>query len=96
MTSSKRELTLKESREIIDKYAEKDDMLDLKNHRKYEGRSNTFRFTVNVLSLDFIISLMEEKSIKNVYWVASVPPPGGAVDSISLRYKVFIEHSYLS
>jgi len=87
-----KELTLDESKEIIAKHASGDEMLDYRNHRKYHSKPNVFRFTVSVLSLDFIISLMEEEAIKNVYWTASVPPPGGSVDSISLRYKIFVEH----
>ena len=45
-----------------------------------------------VISLEFIISLMEDSQVKNVYWNPSVPPPGGSVDSISLRYKVYVEY----
>ena len=41
-----------------------------------------------MISLDFIISLMEEEEVKNVYFNPSVPPPGSGIDRISLRYKI--------
>ena len=45
------------------------------------------------MSLDFLISLMEDEKIKNVYWNPSTPPPGGSIDSISMRYKVYVEYN---
>jgi hypothetical protein len=93
MTTNK-EKTEKQSLDIITKYIEKDgnDILNFKNHKKHNIRPNVFRFTVDLISLEFIISLMEDEQVKNVYWNPSVPPPGGSVDSISLRYKVYVEY----
>mgnify|MGYP003125504951 CR=1 FL=1 len=90
----KKEKTLEQSLEIIKKYIELDgnEILNFKNHRKHNIRPNVFRFTIDLISLEFIISLMEDSQVKNVYWNPSVPPPGGSVDSISLRYKVYVEY----
>ena len=90
----KRDLTEEEAKTIIATTASKDvDIINIKNHRKVKLlRSNTFRFTVDLLSLDFLISLMENKQVKNVYFNPSIPPPGGSTDSISLRYKVYVEY----
>ena len=91
---AKKEKTLEESLVILTKYIEKDgnDILNFKNHRKHEIRKNVYRFTVDLISLEFIISLMEDEEVKNVYWNPSTPPPGGSIDSISLRYKVYVEY----
>jgi len=93
--AKKKEKTLEESLEIISKYIEQEgnQILKFKNHRKHEIRPNVFRFTVDLISLEFIISLMEDEEVKNVYWNPSVPPPGGSVDSISLRYKIYVEYN---
>lgn len=90
-------MTKEESIEIIKKYLDPEQIriMDLRNHKKYSLREDdkTFRFTVKLMSLDFLISLMEDKKIKNVYWNPSTPPPGGSIDSISMRYKVYVEYN---
>jgi len=88
----KRNLTLEESLKIISPLVDKEPLLGFKNHRKHSIRDNTYRFTVELLSLEFLISLMEHKQVKNVFFNASFPPPGGSIDSISLRYKVYVEY----
>lgn len=89
-----RELELEESRKILDKYLQRDNnqLLNFKNHRKHNLNKNTFRFTVDLMSLDFLISLIDDPAVKNVYFNPSVPPPGGSVDSISMRYKVYVQY----
>jgi len=83
-----------ESLAILEEHLENEnnDILGFRNHRGHRLKNNTFRFTVNLISLDFLIGLMEDEAIKNVYFSPSVPPPGGAVDSISMRYKVYVEY----
>ena len=71
---------------------DENEILCFKNHRKHNLKQNTFRFTIDLMSLEFLISLMEDERVKNVYFNPSVPPPGGTVDSISLRYKVYVEY----
>tara|TARA_Y100000592_G_C5363824_1_gene264990 strand:- start:494 stop:796 length:303 start_codon:yes stop_codon:yes gene_type:complete len=89
-----RELTLSESLEILDKYISRDSnkLLNFKNHRKHDLDTNMFRFTVDLISLDFLISLIDDAAVKNVFFNPSIPPPGGSVDSISLRYKIYVQY----
>lgn len=88
-----KQLTLKQSLAVIEKYVkDENEILNFKNHRKHPIRKNTFRFTLDLISLEFLISLMEDEQVKNVYFNPSVPPPGGSIDSISLRYKVYVEY----
>ena len=87
-----KELTAAESLEIIKRNIEDDPVLEFKNHRKHNLMRNTFRFTVALISLDFLISLMEEEEVMNVYFNPSAPPPGTGIDGISLRYKVYVRY----
>ena len=91
----KKEKTLEESLKVLEKYInlEGNEILNFKNHRKHDLRPNVYRFTVDLISLEFIISLMEDEEVKNVYWNPSTPPPGGSIDSISLRYKIYVEYN---
>ena len=90
----KKQKTVQQSLDILTKYIEKEenDILNFKNHRKHNIRPNTFRFTIDLISLEFIISLMEDDAVKNVYWNPSAPPPGTGIDGVSLRYKVYVEY----
>ncbi len=88
------QITQKESLEIITSNISEDEMglMDLKNHRVHKILKNTFRFTVSIISLDFLISLMEEEEVMNVYFNPSAPPPGTGIDGISLRYKIYVQY----
>ena len=89
-----RDFTLEESATLVKRHIEEDyqNLLNFKNHKKHAITPNTFRFTVDFISLDFLIGLMEEEQVKNVYFNPSVPPPGGSFDGISMRYKVYIRY----
>ena len=88
-----RELRAKESMTILSNYVkDENEILGFKNHRKHNLKPNTFRFTVDLISLEFLISIMEDERVKNVYFNPSVPPPGASIDGISLRYKVYVEY----
>jgi len=86
--------SVEESLEILsslfDRPSEK--FLNFKNHIKHDLKPNTFRFTLDIMSLEVLISIMELSQVKNVYFNPSVPPPGGSIDSISMRYKVYVEY----
>ena len=90
----KEEYSLAESEKILsslfDRPSEK--FLNFKNHIKHDLKPNTFRFTLDIMSLEILISTMELPQVKNVYFNPSVPPPGGSIDSISMRYKVYVEY----
>ena len=93
MPTKLRELREKESMTILSPFIQNEnEILGFKNHRKHSVRPNTFRFTLDLMSLEFLISLMEDSRVKNVYFNAAIPPPGGSIDSISLRYKVYVEY----
>jgi hypothetical protein len=88
-------ITEAQSLGVLKKYLDmsgNNDMLNFKNHKAHDIRPNVFRFTVDLISLEFLISIMEDESVKNVYFNPSIPPPGGSIDSISLRYKIYVEY----
>ena len=88
----KRPLTPEESLEIISKYVA--DSYMMKNHTAAPVSlgTNTYRFTVNYISLDFLITLMEDSQVKNVFFNAAAAPPDSTIDSVSFRYKVYVEY----
>ena len=91
--TAKKEVSEQESLKILQKYIKNEnEILNFKNHRKHPIRPNVYRFTVDLMSLEFLISIMEDEKVKNVYFNPSVPPPGGSIDSISLRYKIYVEY----
>ena len=87
-----RDLTLEEANEIIERHVPEEDVfMNYRNIRKHTLMDNSFRFTVDIISLDFLISLMEDEEVINVYFNPSAPPPGTGIDGISLRYKVYVQ-----
>ena len=88
------EITPQESIKLITSHISEQEskIMDFKNHRKHKLLENTYRFTVSLISLDFLISLMEEPRVSNVYFNPSAPPPGTGVDGISLRYKIYVQY----
>jgi hypothetical protein len=72
------------------------DMMDFRNHKPFKrsgGRKNVYRFTCKLLSLDLLSKMGKDKRVKNVFFSPSTPPPGAAMDSISMRYKVYVEYN---
>ncbi len=88
----KRTLTPEESLELISKYVS--EKYNVKNHTLAPDSlgDNTYRFTVNYISLDFLITLMEDAQVKNVFFNAAAAPPDSTIDSVSFRYKVYVEY----
>ena len=72
--------------------------VDMSSHANYvvpetrDSLPGVFKFTVKLLSLDFINKLSKDKRVKNVYFAARHSHPGGASDSASLRQRVIIEY----
>ena len=88
-------ITPSQSKRIIERIISKDEKLNFKNHRKSDLGPNTYRFTVDLLSLNVLISLMEHEKVKNVYFLPAKKPPAVGEDnsdSISMRYKVHVEY----
>ena len=98
--SKKKEVSLEQSLEIIKSCVisrnkeEELKFLGFKNHKKQIGRmrEDIYSFTVKLISLPFLDKIQKNKHVKSVYFSASHAPPGGAVDSVSLRYKVYIKY----
>ena len=90
-----REYTDEESQSVIARHLgheQSKNMLDFKNHRKYNKLKNTYRFTVNIISLNFLTSIMNDEEVASVHFSPSIPPPGTGFDGTSLRYKVYVEY----
>ena len=90
-----RAVTEEESKEIISPFAEKEEFVIISDHRSfpYKGLDeNFYRFTVNIMSLDLLISLMEHKKVKNVFFTPAAPGPGQGMDGISMNYRVYIQY----
>lgn len=82
-------------RELIGRYDEISEIIDFRNHREYISNNipadkRAFRFTVKLISANFIQDLISDPRVLHVFYAASHAPPGGALDSISLRYKIYI------
>ena len=98
--NNKKEVSLDQSLEIIKSCLlsrnreEELKFLGFKNHKKQIGRmkEDIYSFTVKLISLEFLNKIQKHKNVKSVYFSAAHAPPGGAVDSVSLRYKVYIRY----
>ena len=75
-----REVTTEESLAILKPLAEKEEF------------QNVYRFTINIMSLDLLISIMEHEAVQNVYFTPSSPATGQGMDSISMIYKVYVKY----
>ena len=61
------------------------------NFKSTVGKRNMYQSTVEKISLDTLIELLEHPEIKNVYFHPSVAPPGHGTDGIALRYRIYFE-----
>tara|TARA_Y100000592_G_scaffold101148_1_gene186026 strand:+ start:9965 stop:10285 length:321 start_codon:yes stop_codon:yes gene_type:complete len=67
--------------------------INWENHKKVSmGDKNCYRVTIEILSIDSILKLMEHDRVKNVFWHPSYSPPGAGVDAIALRYRLYVEY----
>ena len=83
---------LKEITDIIEGSFGKDiEFCKPKNYRASTKKDNTIQFTVNILSLDVLFSLMELDEVENVYFHASASPPSSHVDPQAFRFRVYVE-----
>ena len=49
-------------------------------------------FTVNMMSLDLLIAIMEHDQVDNVYFTPVAPAPGKGLDGLSMNYKVYVKY----
>ncbi len=92
---AKREMTTEESLAILKPLAEKEEFVNFSGHRKFPHKGlgdNVYRFVVNIMSLDMLISIMEHDAVENVYFTPSAAGPGQALDGISMLYKVYVKY----
>ena len=101
MATNKKEvqkkITEKESLEIIESIilAEEKDFLNISAHKRFPYKGfdeNVYRFTVNIMSLDMLINLMEHPKVQNVYFNPCAAGPGQGTDGISMVYRVFVKY----
>ena len=91
----KRELTVEESLNILKPIAETEDFINFTGHRKFPYKGfgeNVYRFTVNLISLDMLINIMEHDQVMNVYFTPTAAGPGQGIDGISMIYKVYVKY----
>ncbi len=87
----KRDVTLEESRAVISKHLKNSpEIAELKNHKKFNKMENTYRFTLEIISIKFLNSLLRDRNVDDVFFSPSAPPPGLGFDGTSLRYKVYV------
>ena len=92
---SKRELTAEESLSILKPIAETEEFINFTGHRKFPFKGfgdNVYRFTVNLISLDMLINIMEHEQVRNVYFTPTAAGPGQGMDGISMIYKVYVKY----
>ena len=90
-----REITAEESLAILRPLAEKEDFINFTGHKKFPHKGlgeNVYRFTINIMSLDLLISIMEHDQVQNVFFTPSSPATGQGMDSISMIYKVYVKY----
>lgn len=62
------------------------------NHRKADLAEDCYRITMNLLSLNTLIKLMENRKVKKVFFHPSAAPFGSGADGIALRYRLYIQY----
>ncbi len=90
-----RERTEKESLAILKPLAEKEEFINFTGHKKFPHKGigdNVYRFTINIMSLDLRIRVMEHEKVQNVYFTPSSPATGQGMDSMSMIYKVYVKY----
>ena len=88
-----KEVTQEMSLQIISECVGDDaEFLNLRNHKKSSLKENMFQATINFMSLDILFSLMERDEVRNVFFHPSAPPPGGHIDGIAQRYRIYVEY----
>ena len=93
---ARKEITAKQSIEILKRIVgDETEFLGINwaNHTKSPLRKNLYKLTIEILSLETLIKLLEHERIKNVYFHPSVPPPGSGKDLLAMRYRLYVEYN---
>ena len=67
------------------------DFCTARNFKTSTRKSSTVQFTINILSLDLLFSIMELEEVENVYFHPSAAPPKAHVSPTASRYKVYVQ-----
>ena len=92
---NKTELTLEKSLAILKPIAETEKFINFSAHKKFPFKGlgdNVYRFTVNIISLDMLINIMEHEQVKNVYFTPAAAGPGQGMDGISMVYRIYVKY----
>ena len=90
-----RHITTEESLEILKPFIEKESFMKFHGHGPYPHRGlgeGVFKFIINIMSLDLLISIMEHPQVYNVYFTAAAPGPGKGLTGISMNYRVYVKY----
>ena len=90
-----RAVTEKESLTILKPLLEKETFVRYSSHMPFPYKDfgeNVYRFTINIMSLDLLISIMEHEQVQNVFFTGAAPGPGQGIDGISMNYKVYVKY----
>lgn len=94
-----RAITEEESLSILQPLAEREPFINFGAHMPFPYKNfgeNVFRFTINILSLDLLISIMEHDQVENVYFTSVAAGPGQGLDGISMNYKIYVKYHPVS
>ena len=84
-----------ESLEILKSIIKNDSLSRFTAHMPFPHKGfgpGVYRFTVKVMSLELLISIMEHDKVENVYFTSVAAAPGKGVDGISMNYKVYVKY----
>lgn len=90
-----RPVTEEESLKIITPLIKDEKYLKFSAHMPFPHKGfgeGVYRFTINIMSLDLLISIMEHEQVNNVYFTSAAPAPGHGLDGISMNYKVYVKY----
>ena len=91
MTTRRRKIGITKAKKIIRSILEdKEEFLGI-NWKNFKKNDDLYQTTMEKMSLDALITLLDHPDVKNVFFHPSVAPPGSGVDGIALRYRVYFE-----
>jgi len=90
-----RHVTEEESLKILKPFMDREKFVKCTNHMPFPSKGfgpGVYRFTVNMMSLDLLIAIMEHDQVDNVYFTPVAPAPGKGLDGLSMNYKVYVKY----
>jgi hypothetical protein len=90
-TKKRRKIGITKAKRIIRTILEdREEFLGI-NWKNFKKNDDLYQTTMEKMSLDALITLLDHPDVKNVYFHPSVAPPGSGVDGIALRYRIYFE-----